>query len=181
MVQLKILITLYFTFTLRLTFILGQTSQDTVMFFSFPCCTRNTLVLEFISFAQSARTFSPLQPLLSQATQNTNIFWLQIIPRGTLSKSPSKSTSAATETQFSSATPRRWTDLYFPNQTPLPNNSDPRNTLFSSFLLQCNFFIIIKKESDYHSNIIPRMVLYHLPKNKQISVMELKQQQLDHH
>lgn len=131
-----------------LSFILGQTSQGTVIFFLFPVTQRNTLVLQFsnISFAQSARTFSPLQPLLSQTTQNIILFWLQITPRGTLHKSPSKSTSAATETQFSSATPKRSTDLYFPNQTPLPNNNYPLEHSLFSFLLQRKR-IFIKKES----------------------------------
>lgn len=132
MVQLKTLITLYFTFTLRfLSFILGQTSQGQVIFFVFPVAQGNTLVLQFsnISFTQSATTFSSLQPLLSQATQNIIFFWLQLTPRRTLSKSPSKSTSAATDTQFSSATPKISTDLYFPNHTPLPNNNDPQNTV----------------------------------------------------
>lgn len=119
--------TLYFTFTLRFfNFYFRPNQPGHSNFFSFPCCTRNTLVLQFsnISFAQSARTFSLLEPLLSQTAQNTILFWLQIIPRGTLSKSPSKSTSAATETQFSSAMPRS-KDLYFPSQTPLPSNNDP--------------------------------------------------------
>lgn len=151
MVQLKTLITLYFTFTLRfLSFILGQTSQGTVIFFLFPvtqgthwCCSSATSPLTKVQ-----EHFPHCSPC-SVKQQNIILFWLQITPGGALSKSPSKSTSAATETQFSSATPKRSTDLYFPNQTPLPNNNDPlEHSLFSSFLLQCKRIFFIKKESD---------------------------------
>lgn len=147
MVQLKKLTTLYFTFTLRFFnfyFRPNQPGQSNFFFFSL-------LHKEHLGAGQQhflcpkCKNIFPTAALAHQTTQNTILFWLQITPRGTLSKSPSKSTSAVTETQFSSVIPRS-KDLYFANQTPHPNNNDPLKQSVFFFPLTMQFLkIIIKK------------------------------------